>query len=65
MTKGKIVYRPTYYVQEYECAFCYNTCSYDGIAYCKWGQVELWKCKEHGWFGIMAGPMSVKGDQIR
>lgn len=59
----KYVYVPV--KQEYECAYCTYSCDFTGVAYCKWGQVEIWTCPTHGRFEVMDAPLKVRGDQIR
>ena len=48
-----------------ECAYCDYHCDYESTAYCRWGQVEIWRCPKHGKFEVISGPMSKRGDQIR
>lgn len=62
---GKRIYRSVVEEINYECAYCTLLCDYKGIAYSKWGEVDLWECSVHGRFEMMSGPLEVKGEQIR
>lgn len=48
-----------------ECAYCARECDYEGVGYCKWGQVDLWRCPMHGIFQEMSEPLRLAGQQIR
>jgi hypothetical protein len=47
-----------------ECAYCDYKCDYQGVAYCKWGQIEIWSCPKHGKFEVVEWRKQ-RGCQIR